>query len=96
MLRISKALLSVFLAAAPCFGQAWSGILSSSRAINWGNAGLSATLPDGETSPNPWTPPTRTQCGTTVSPSGSASTDLNNINTALISCTAGQEVRLWP
>ena len=41
----------------------WSSILSPSRAINWGNAGLPATFPDGETTPNPWTPPTRTQCG---------------------------------
>jgi len=35
----------------------WSGILSSSRAIDWSHAGLPAALPDGETTPNPWTPP---------------------------------------
>ena len=47
-------------------GQSWSGIFAPSRAINWGNAGLPATLPDGETTPNPWTPPTRTQCVTSA------------------------------
>ena len=31
------------------FGQAWSGIIASSRAINWTGAGLPATFPDGET-----------------------------------------------
>src|SRR5271169_6537322 len=77
-------------------GQAWSGILASSRAINWGNAGLPATLPDGETTPNPWTPPTRTQCGSTINPSGNASTDLTNITKAIASCTAGHYVLLGP
>ena len=42
------------------------GILSASRAIDWGGAGLPATFPDGETTPNGWTPPTRTQCGSTL------------------------------
>jgi hypothetical protein len=42
--------------------QPWSNILSSSRAIDWKNAGLPATFPDGETTPNPWTPPTRPAC----------------------------------
>jgi hypothetical protein len=79
------------------YGQAWSGVLASSRAINWGNAGLPATLPDGETTPNPWTPPTRTtQCGATITPSGSASTDTTNINKALAACPAGQFVLLGP
>jgi hypothetical protein len=76
------------------YGQAWSGILAPSRAINWVNAGLPTTLPDGETTSNPWTPPTRTQCGSTISPSGNASTDLSNINNALSSCTAGHYVLL--
>jgi len=44
----------------------WSSILSSSRAIDWSKAGLPATFPDGETTPNPWTPPTRTQCVTSA------------------------------
>ena len=48
----------------------WSNIISSRRAIDWSQAGLPAILPDGETAPNPWTPPTRTQCGPTLTPSG--------------------------
>jgi hypothetical protein len=48
----------------------WSNIISSSRAIDWSQAGLPAILPDGETTPHPWTPPTRTQCGPTLTPSG--------------------------
>jgi len=46
----------------PAYGQQWSGIINSSRAIDWSHAGLPATLPDGETTPNPWTPPTRPAC----------------------------------
>ena len=71
--------------------QAWSEVLSSSRAINWTNAGLPATLPDGETTPNPWTPPVRpacttTQAGTTVPiPSG---TSVTTINSAIAACAA--------
>jgi hypothetical protein len=75
----------------------WSAVLSSSRAINWTNAGLPATLPDGETTANPWTPPSRTaQYGSTIGPSGSASTDLSNINTALSNCPNGDFVLLGP
>jgi hypothetical protein len=77
------------------YGQSWSSILASSRAINWTGAGLPATLPDGETTPNPWTPPTRTQCGSTVNPSGLTNgTDVININNALAACTAGHYVLL--
>jgi len=79
--------------------QSWSGILSSSRAINWTNVGLPSTFTDKggsnvETTTNPWTPPTRTQYGSTINPSGSASTDLSNINTALSNCSDGQYVLL--
>src|ERR1035441_3481262 len=74
------------------YGQAWSGTLASSRAINWGNAGLPATLPDGETTPNPWTPPTRTQCGSTLASGASAAT----INAALAACSKGTYVLLGP
>jgi len=72
------------------YGQAWSGILASNRAIDWSHAGLPATLPDGETTPNPWTPPTRTQCGSTISAGASAAT----INAALASCGFGHYVLL--
>ena len=81
--------------------QPWSAILSPSRAINWGNAGLPATFTDKggsnvETTTNPWTPPARTQSGSTISPSGTPSTDLSNINAALSSCNDGQYVLLGP
>src|SRR5271170_7282298 len=71
--------------------QSWSGILAPNRAINWGNAGLPATFPDGETTPNPWTPPTRPACtsaqaGTTVPiPSGASQ---STIASALAACAS--------
>jgi hypothetical protein len=46
---LTRFLLIFFLSSVPCFGQAWSGVISSSRAITWTGAGLPATLPDGET-----------------------------------------------
>ena len=55
------------------------------------NAGLPATLPDGETTPNPWTPPARSACtsaqaGITVPvPS---STPVTSLNSAIASCAA--------
>ena len=42
----------------------WSWVLATSRAIDWTNAGLPATLPDNETAPNPWTPTRSTVCAT--------------------------------
>ncbi len=87
---MTRFFLIFFLLSSPCFGQAWSGIISSSRAINWGNAGLPAALPDGETTPNPWTPPNRTQCGSTISAGASAAT----INAALAACPTGTYVLL--
>jgi len=78
------------------YGQAWSGILAPNRAIDWSHAGLPATLPDGETTPNPWTPPTRTQCGATVSPLGSGQNDESQIAAALSKCAAGHYVLLGP
>lgn len=75
------------------YGQPWSNILSSSRAINWSNAGLPATLPDGETTPNPWTPPTRTQCVTSACKTLSGGTvTFASINAALASASSGQYV----
>src|ERR1035441_9290158 len=72
------------------YGQSWSSILAPSRAIDWTHAGLPATLPDGETTPNPWTPPTRTQCGSTISSGASPAT----INAALAACGTGHYVLL--
>ncbi len=70
--------------------QPWSGILSPARAIDWSKAGLPATLPDGEVTANPWTPPTRTQCGSTIASGASPST----INAALAACPKGTYVLL--
>jgi hypothetical protein len=82
---------SAFVYAQP----SWSNILSPSRAISWAGAGLPATLPDGETTINPWTPPTRAQCGSTLNPSGfTDGTDTTNINKALAACAPGHYVLL--
>jgi hypothetical protein len=74
--------------------QPWSNILSSSRAIDWKNAGLPATFPDGETTPNPWTPPTRVACtsaqaGITVPVA--AGTSFSAILTAMNNCSAANK-----
>lgn len=91
-MRIILSTLLLFVFPATIGAQAWSGILSSSRAMDWTHAGLPATLPDGETTPNPWTPPTRTQCGSTISSGASPAT----INAALAGCGAGTYVLLGP
>jgi hypothetical protein len=78
---------------AASYGQAWSGILAPSRAFDWSNAGLPATLPDGETTPNPWTPPTRTQCTTSACNTVSGgSVTAATINAALASAPGGTYV----
>ncbi len=74
--------------------QPWSNILSSSRAIDWKNAGLPATLPDGEVTANPWTPPTRVPCtsaqaGITV-PVASG-TSFSSIVTAMQNCSSANK-----
>lgn len=77
----------------PSYGQPWSSILSSSRAIDWSKSGLPATLPGGETTPNPWTPPTRTQCVTSQCNAVSAGTvTVTSINSAISSAPAGTYV----
>jgi hypothetical protein len=86
------------LLAVPCSAQSyWSGILSNSRATSWqSQVGLPASYSDGETTTNAWTPPVRTQCGSTISASGdtSGATDTSAINTALGSCATGHYVLL--
>jgi hypothetical protein len=77
----------------------WSNILSPGRAIDWSTAGLPSAFTDkggtnAETTTNPWTAPVRTKYGSTINPSGSASTDLSNINTALSNCPDGSYVLL--
>jgi Pectate lyase superfamily protein len=83
----------IFLFSTLSYGQAWSGILASSRAIDWSYSGLPATLPDGETTPNPWTPPTRTQCTTSqCNTVGGGSVTASTINAAISSAPAGTYV----
>ena len=67
----------------PAFSEAqlWSGIISSSRAVDWTQAGISGGIPDSS-----WT-----QCGSTIAAySGTAAT----INNALATCGANHYVLL--
>lgn len=80
----------LLLAALPLGAQ--SGILASSRYVDWTKAGLPPTLPDSETTTNPYTPPTRTQCGSTIASGASVAT----INAALAACAHGTYVLLGP
>src|SRR5437899_1269910 len=80
------------------YAQSWSGVLSSSRAIDWSKAGLPATFPDGETTSNPWTPPKRSTCSTLglagQVPTFVQSVTTAQINTAISGCAAGTVVVL--
>lgn len=83
-----KRLLLILALCVSCFGQGL-GVITSTRAIDWTKAGLSATFPDSETTANPWTPPTgRTQCVTaacnTVTANAGSSTPAQ-INAAIAS-----------
>lgn len=89
-MRYTKALSVLFFTLLPCYSQNWSGIVAPSRAIDWSSAGLLATLPTGEVTTNPWTPPVRSKCGSTISAGASAAT----INSALGACSAGTYVLL--
>jgi hypothetical protein len=83
----------LLLSSAFSYGQSWTGILSSSRAIDWSTAGLPATLPSGETTANPWTPPTRTQCVTAqCNTVAGGSVTATTINAAITSAPAGTYV----
>ncbi len=73
----------------------WSNIIAPLRAIDWSKAGLQPTFPDGETTPNPWTPPTRTYCKT-VNPLGGGQDDAGQILSAIASCAPGTYVLLAP
>ena len=85
VMRRGPLLLGIFITflifPAVTHAQAWSGIISPSRAANWSIAGIPGGLPDGN-----WT-----QCGSTISPySGTAAA----INNALASCGTNQYVLL--
>lgn len=88
---MKRVLLSIgLLCAVPAIAQSWSGIIAPARALDWSHAGLPATLPDGETTANPWTPPVRTQAGSTIAAGASCAT----INAALASAGSGHYVKL--
>ena len=61
------------------FGQAWSGVLAPSRATDWTSAGIPGGIPSGS-----WT-----QCGSTVSASGSSGspTSPSSLNSLIASCS---------
>jgi hypothetical protein len=87
-----KRLFLLLLVAIPVYGQAWSGIIAPSRAVDWSHAGLPATLPDGETPVNQYTPPNRSQCGSTLP----ASTAVATIISTMVSCATGTYVLIGP
>jgi hypothetical protein len=90
---VRKVIIFVTILAAQCTAQSWSNILASSRAIDWTHAGLPASFVDAETTPNPWTPPTRTQCVTASCNTLSGGTvTAASINAALASASTGQYV----
>jgi len=65
--------------------QAWSGVISTGRAIDWSNVGIPGGIPN-----------RTTQCGSTIAPYGSngAPADASTINNAIAACPAGQVVSL--
>ena len=88
---MKKLFITLVLLCSTCFAQSWSGVLASSRAIDWGASGYGAGLRQPSlrrTTSNPWTPPTRTQCGSTLSPIGGGSDDSRPYYSTL-ACTAG-------
>jgi hypothetical protein len=66
----AKLICILVLFCAPCFGQAWSGILASGRAVDW--SGVGTTIPSGS-----WT-----LCNSVAPYSGTSMT----INTAIAAC----------
>src|SRR2546428_3804748 len=63
--------------------QPWSGIIDSSRAIDWSQAGVPGGIPPQSS---------RTQCGSTITATNNASV----IQSALDACGANQFVKLGP
>ncbi len=65
------------------FGQAWSGVLSTSRATDWTQAGIPGGIPSSS-----WT-----QCGSTIAAYGTSGSPASpaTINSALASCSGSSE-----
>jgi hypothetical protein len=67
------------------YAQQWSGIIDSSRAINWTNAGIPGGIPN-----------RAAQCGATIAAYGSATAPASaaTINSAISACSSGEFVSL--
>src|SRR6185312_9816404 len=76
---MKRLLLFLIIACSWASAQQWSGILSSTRAIDWSTAGVAGGIPTN-----------RTQCGSTLA----SSSTLAQIQTAINNCPAGQFVKL--
>jgi hypothetical protein len=74
----------LLLCSRPSFGQAWSGILAPSRAIDWSNTGIPGGIPDGG-----WSNCATTACNTAYSNPTAA-----NINSACASAPSDTVVRI--
>lgn len=84
---VARCKLSLLIVLCCSYAQAqlWSGIIAPSRAVNWQNAGVPASLPS-----------RTTQCGSTIAPYGSSSSPAaaTTINNAIASCPVGDFVSL--
>lgn len=73
-----RALLLLFAFPLLSYGQAWSGIIDPSRAIDWSGAGVTGGIP----------------ARNTICSNVSAGASLSTINAAISGCTSGQAVKL--
>lgn len=86
-LILAAILAAIAVVYAPQAGaQAWAGVLSSSRAVDWSGAGVPGGIPSAS-----WT-----QCGTTIAAYGSSGSyaSPSTINSALAACPANTYVLL--
>src|SRR5277367_1684971 len=74
----------LLLCSGASFGQAWSGILAPSRAIDWSNTGIPGGIPDGG-----WS-----NCATTACNTAYSSPTAANINSACASAPSDTVVRI--
>lgn len=100
-----RLIVSVVMLSCVAYSQTWSGIVASSRAIRWDqNAGLPATLLDGETTSSAWNPPIRSTICTTLGTAGQLPTFSQSVTaaqagTAFQGCSSavsGSRLRLNP
>jgi hypothetical protein len=80
------ALIMGLIVSSPGYAQPWSGIVASSRAENWSNAGVVGGIPSGS-----WTQCATTACKALATP---ASVTAANINTAIAGAPANTYVLL--